>query len=57
MMRHIVIRLAVGVIWLVAAVASCVQGSYLFAGGYAVLGITFLLSAYMGWKKEKDKRG
>ena len=56
-MRHIVIRLAVGVIWLVAAVASCVQGSYLFAGGYAVLGIAFLLSAYMGWKKEKDKRG
>ena len=56
-MRHIVIRLSVGIIWLVAAVASCVQGSYLFAGGYAVLGIAFLLSAYMGWKKEKDKRG
>lgn len=56
-MRHIVIRLSVGIIWLLAAVASCVQGSYLFAGGYAVLGIAFLVSAYMGWKKEKDKRG
>lgn len=56
-MRHIVIRLAVGIIWLVAAVARCVQGSYLFAGWYAVLGIAFLLSAYMSWKKEKDKRG
>lgn len=56
-MRHIMTRLIVGIVWLIAAVANCVQGSYLFAGGYAVLGITFLLSAYMGWKKEKDKRG
>ena len=55
-MRHIVIRLAVGIIWLVAAAVSCVQGNYLFAGWYAVLGIAFLLSVYMGWKKEKDKR-
>lgn len=55
-MRHIVMRLAVGIIWLVAAAVSCVQGNYLFAGLYAVLGIAFLLSAYMGWKKEKDKR-
>ncbi len=55
-MRHIVIRLAVGIIWLVAAAVSCVQGNCLFAGWYAVLGIAFLLSVYMGWKKEKDKR-
>ena len=55
-MRHIVIRLAVGIIWLVAAVASCVQGSYLFAGWYAVLSIAFLFSVYMSWKKEKGKR-
>ena len=34
-MRHIVIRLAVGIIWLVAAAVSCVQGNYLFAGLYA----------------------
>lgn len=57
MMRHIVIRLAVGIIWLVAAAVSCVQGNYLFAGLYAVLGIAFLLSAYTGWKREKNKRG
>ena len=55
-MRHIVIRLAVGIIWLVAAAVSCVQGNYLFTGLYAVLGIAFLLSAYMSWKKEKGKR-
>ena len=55
-MRHIIIRLAVGIIWLVAAAVSCVQGNYLFAGGYAVLAVAFLLSAYTGWKKEKDKR-
>lgn len=56
-MRHIVIRLAVGIIWLVAAVARCMQGNFLFAGWYAVLAIAFLLSAYTGWKKEKNKRG
>ena len=56
-MRHIVIRLAVGIIWLVAAAVSCVQGNYLFAGLYAVLGIAILLSAYTGWKREKNKRG
>ena len=56
-MRHIIIRLAVGIIWLVAAAVSCVQGNYLFAGGYVVLAVAFLLSAYTGWKKEKNKRG
>ena len=55
-MRHIVIRLAVGIIWLIAAVACCVQGNYPFAGWYFVLGIAFLLGAYMGWKKKNDKQ-
>ena len=55
-MRHIVIRLAVGIVWLFAAVVCCVQNNYPFAGLYAVFGIAFLLSAYTGWKKEKDKR-
>ena len=55
-MRHIVIRLAVGIIWLIAAVVCCVQNIYPFAGLYAVLGIAFLLSAYTGWKREKNKR-
>jgi len=55
-MRHIVIRLAVGIVWLFAAVVCCVQNNYPFAGLYAVFGIAFLLSAYMSWKKEKGKR-
>ena len=55
-MRHIVIRLAVGIIWLIAAVVCFVQNNCPFAGLYAVLGIAFLLSAYTGWKREKNKR-
>ena len=50
------IRLIVGIVWLIAAVVCCLQENYPFAGLYAVLGIAFLLSAYMSWKKEKGKR-
>ena len=35
-MRHIVIRLAVGIIWLIAAVVCCVQNNYPFAGLYPI---------------------
>ena len=44
------------IVWLIAAVVCCVQNNYPFAGLYAVLGIAFLLSAYTGWKREKNKR-
>ena len=55
-MRHIIIRLIVGIVWLIAAVVCCLQENYPFAGLYALLGIAFLLSAYTGWKKKKGKR-
>ena len=55
-MRHIMIRLIVGIVWLIAAVVCCLQENYPFAGLYAVLGIAFLFSSYMSWKKEKGKR-
>lgn len=50
------IRLIVGIVWLIAAVVCCLQENYPFAGLYAVLGIAFLFSSYTGWKKKKDKR-
>lgn len=55
-MRHIMIRLIVGIVWLIAAVVCCLQENYPFAELYAVLGIAFLFSSYTGWKKKKDKR-
>lgn len=56
-MRHFYFRLILGIVWLVAAVASAVNGSFLFAVLQVVLGIVFLYSASSIWKREKDKRG
>ena len=50
-MRHIIIRLIAGIIWLIAAVVCCQRGSYLFTILYAVLGIAFLFSGISEWKK------
>lgn len=52
-MRHIVIRLIVGIVWLIAAVVACLHGSYAFAGVYAALGIALIVSGYAGWKKRR----
>ena len=52
-MRHIIIRLAVGIIWLVAAAVSCVQGNYLCN----CLGFLQRIAGQCAdLKKEKDKR-
>lgn len=55
-MRHFIIRLIIGIVWIAAAVFSAVKSNFLFAAIYAVLGIVFLFSAYSTWKKEKGNR-
>ncbi len=55
-MRHFIIRLIFGIVWIAAAVICDVQANFWFAAIYAVLGIVFLFSAYSIWKKEKENR-
>ena len=49
-MRHVLIRSIMALVWLAAAIVS---------GGalYVVMGIVFLVSAYSGWKKERNEKG
>ena len=54
-MRHVIIRLLIGIVWLIAAVFCGVQENFMFAAIYAILGVVFLFSAYSIWKKEKEK--
>lgn len=55
-MRHVIIRLFIGIVWLIAAVFCGVQENFMFSVIYAILGVVFLFSAYSIWKKEKGKR-
>ena len=55
-MRHFIIRLIVGIVWIAAAVFCGVQENFMFAAIYAILGVVFLFSAYSIWKKEKGNR-
>ncbi|SHK07565.1 hypothetical protein SAMN02745243_02134 [Hespellia stercorisuis DSM 15480] len=55
-MRHFYFRLALGIVWLIAAIVSGVNANIPFTVLYVVLGIVFLYSAYSIWKKEKDNR-
>ncbi|MNP63581.1 hypothetical protein D3C76_1589910 [compost metagenome] len=52
-MRHFYFRLMIGIVWLLAAIFSGVNGNFPFAALYVVLGIAFLYSANSIWKKEK----
>lgn len=56
-MRHVYIRGLAGLIWLAAAVASGISGSFEMAVLYVILGGVFLYSASAAWKKEKDNKG
>ena len=52
-MRHSVIRLVMGLLWIVIAVLDVVRGDYPFAALFALIGAAFLWSGYTMWKKEK----
>lgn len=56
-MRHIYIRGAIGLIWLIAAVICGASGSVPMMGLYLVLAGVFLYCAYAAWKKEKGEKG
>lgn len=55
-MRHVYIRGIVGLIWLVAAIASGISGNMEMIAMYVLVGGVFLYSAYSGWKKEKGEK-
>lgn len=56
-MRHVYIRGMLSVIWLIAAIACGISGSFEMVILYLVMCGLFLYSAYATWKKEKDKTG
>ena len=56
-MRHILIRGILAVIWLAAAVVSGVSGRFAQAALYVVLGGLFLYFACAAWKKENHQEG
>ena len=55
LMRHFYLRMIFGIVWLAAAVVSVVGANIPFAVLYIALGILFLWSAYIIWKKGKDE--
>lgn len=52
-MRHCYFRVLLGLVWMVAAVGSVVNGKFSMAAIYGVLGVVFLYTAYTIWKKDK----
>ena len=55
-MRHAYIRAIGGLLWLAAAIASGITGSFTTAILYLALSAVFLRSAYGIWKKENGGR-
>ena len=53
-MRHFIIRLICGVIWIVVAAIMAVRENLFYAAVYAVLGVAFLASAWSQWKKNNQ---
>lgn len=50
-MRHMLMRLVIGLVWLVAAVGSAVALNYSMAIFFGIMGVAFLYNAYNIWKK------
>ena len=55
-MRHFIIRLIIGIVWLILAVFRAAELNLLLAALYAVIGVVFLFSAYKIRKKQKRDR-
>jgi len=51
-MRHVLIRGIMGLIWLAAAIISGVSGNLEMSSLYVILGGVFLYSSYTTWKKD-----
>lgn len=55
-MRHFYVRLILGIVFVVCMIFSFVTLNVPAALLFLVLGVLFLLSAHLLWKKEKDNR-
>ena len=55
-MRHCYFRILLGLVWMVAAIASGVRGNLSMTVLYGVLALVFHYTAYAIWKKEKANR-
>lgn len=55
-MRHCYLRILMGLVWMVAAVVSGINGKLSMAAMYGVLGAIFVYTAYTIRKKEKENR-
>ncbi len=51
-MRHTITRTIIGIIWILAAVASIFSANYLMAGAGIIAGLVYLFSAYNTTKKD-----
>lgn len=50
-MRHCYIRGILAVVWIAVAAVYAVRGEFVLAGLDAVIGASFIYSAYDAWKK------
>ncbi|MDO5401065.1 MAG: hypothetical protein Q4F17_08810 [Eubacteriales bacterium] len=55
-MRHCYIRLTLGIVFVVCLVFSLLTANIPFALLYLVLAVTYLVSAWSIWKKERGDR-
>ncbi len=55
-MRHCYFRILMGLVWMVAAVVSVMNGKLSMAAMYGILGVVFFYTAYTIWKKERADR-
>lgn len=55
-MRHCYFRVLMGLVWMVAAAVSGVNGKVSMAAMYGVLGVVFLYAAYTIGKKDNKNR-
>lgn len=55
-MRHFYFRLILGIVFIGCMIFSIVTMNIPFALLYLALGVVFLFSAYLLWKKDKDNR-
>ena len=54
-MRHMLMRLVIGLVWIVAAVISIVKLNFSMAICSGIVGIFFLYNAYSIWRKREGK--
>ena len=54
-MRHMFIRLAIGLVWMAAAVISVIKLNFSMVIFSGFMGIFFLYSAYDLWRKREGK--